>query len=214
MLCGDFESAIEQFEIAQSVYVPEHSFHHGLSVLYLYKGLLFLWDMKPQEAYECAQQAHRFSTKDSLERESIGADWLTEVSLIEMFSRKSFGKRVIGTEIESRLTYLLTRCRQINLVELEPDVLLARARWYYLYGNLQEALKDVTDALVVASRCEYRLKQADIHNFLAQLALEQEKDKVKAKEYAETALKLAYCDGPPYYYKVAYEEAERMLAGL
>ena len=22
---------------------------------------------------------------------------------------------------------------------------------------------------------------------------------------------LAYCDGPPYYYKVAYEEAERML---
>jgi hypothetical protein len=28
------------------------------------------------------------------------------------------------------------------------------------------------------------------------------------------ALKLAYCDGPPYYYKVAYEEAERMLEKL
>ena len=42
--------------------------------------------------------------------------------------------------------------------------------------------------------------------------LEQEKDKVKAKEYAETALKLAHCDdGPPYYYEVAYEEAQRML---
>ncbi len=50
--------------------------------------------------------------------------------------------------------------------------------------------------------------------FLAQYALEQEKDKVKAKTHAETALKLAHCDGPPYYYKVAYEEAERMLASL
>jgi hypothetical protein len=50
--------------------------------------------------------------------------------------------------------------------------------------------------------------------FLAQYALEQEKDKTKAKEYAETALTLAYCDGPPYYYKVAYEEAGRMLEKL
>jgi hypothetical protein len=33
-------------------------------------------------------------------------------------------------------------------------------------------------------------------------------------EYVESALKLAYCDGPPYYYKVAYEEAERMLERL
>jgi hypothetical protein len=32
--------------------------------------------------------------------------------------------------------------------------------------------------------------------------------------HAETALKLATCDGPPYYYKVAYEEAERMLEKL
>ena len=38
--------------------------------------------------------------------------------------------------------------------------------------------------------------------------------KAKAKEYAESALKLATCDGPPYYYKVAYEEAERMLEKL
>jgi hypothetical protein len=58
------------------------------------------------------------------------------------------------------------------------------------------------------------LQGADVNLFLAQYALEQEKDKAKAKEYAETALKLATCDGPPYYYKVAYDEAERMLASL
>lgn len=47
--------------------------------------------------------------------------------------------------------------------------------------------------------------------YLVQYTLEQEKDKAKAKDYAETPLKLATCDGPPYYYKVAYHEAERML---
>jgi hypothetical protein len=40
------------------------------------------------------------------------------------------------------------------------------------------------------------------------------KDKAKAKGYAKSALKLATCDGPLYYYKVAYEEAERLLENL
>jgi hypothetical protein len=66
--------------------------------------------------------------------------------------------------------------------------------------------------LTITERCGYVLQGADVNLFLAQYALEQ--DKVKAKEYAETALKLATCDGPPYYYKVAYEEAERMLERL
>ena len=66
----------------------------------------------------------------------------------------------------------------------------------------------------MTERCVYVLQGADVNLFLAQYALEQEKDKVKAKEYAETTLKLATCDGPPYYYKVAYEEAERLLASL
>ncbi len=64
---------------------------------------------------------------------------------------------------------------------------------------------------MITERSGYVLQGADVNLFLAQYALEQEKDKAKAKEYAESALKLAYCDGPPYYYKVAYEEAERML---
>ena len=65
-------------------------------------------------------------------------------------------------------------------------------------------------------RCGYVLQGGDVNLFLAQYALEQENDKVKAKEYAEEARKLATCDGPPYYYKVspAGEEAERMLEKL
>ena len=36
----------------------------------------------------------------------------------------------------------------------------------------------------------------------------------KTIAHTEEALKLATCDGPPYYYKVAYEEAERFLENL
>jgi hypothetical protein len=68
--------------------------------------------------------------------------------------------------------------------------------------------------LTITGRCGYVLQGADVNLFLAQYALEQEKDKVKAREYAQTALKLATCDGPPYHYKVAYEEAERLLEKL
>ena len=39
-------------------------------------------------------------------------------------------------------------------------------------------------------------------------------DAIAARFHAEEALKLATCDGPPYYYKVAYEEAEAMLEKL
>jgi len=53
-----------------------------------------------------------------------------------------------------------------------------------------------------------------VNLFMAQYSLRYEQDKVKAKQYAVEAKKLATCDGPPYYYKVAYEEAERFLEQL
>jgi len=115
---------------------------------------------------------------------------------------------------ESYLNVALNRCRSINLVESEADILLDLARLRYDQKNYEEAKSLAEEALTITERCGYVLQGADVNLFLAQYALEQEKDKVKAKEYAETALKLATCDGPPYYYKVAYEEAERMLAGL
>jgi hypothetical protein len=59
------------------------------------------------------------------------------------------------------------------------------------------------EALEIAERCGYRLVQADCHNFLAQLALE-EGDLQKAQEHAETARERAWCDGPPHRYEAAF----------
>jgi len=115
---------------------------------------------------------------------------------------------------EQNLSEALIRDRVINLVELEANILLDLAHLRYDQKNYEEAKSLAEEALTITERCGYVLQGADVNLFLAQYALEQEKDKVKAKEYAETALKLATCDGPPYYYKVAYEEAERFLAQL
>ena len=100
------------------------------------------------------------------------------------------------------------------MIEDEANILLDLARLRYDQKNYKDAKSLADEALSITERCGYVLQGADVNLFLTQYALEQEQDKAKAKEYAETALKLATCDGPPYYYKVAYEEAERFLAQL
>jgi tetratricopeptide (TPR) repeat protein len=115
---------------------------------------------------------------------------------------------------EDNLAKAIIMCRQINMVDHEANILLDIARLRYDQKNYEEAKNLADEALLVTERCDYILQGADVNLFLAQYALEQEKDNDEAKQYAETALKLAYCDGPPYYYKVAYEEAERFLVQL
>jgi hypothetical protein len=51
---------------------------------------------------------------------------------------------------------------------------------------------------------------AEIRNLLAQLALDAG-DRAAARQHAQQAKDYAFCDGPPYSYQVAYEEAERLL---
>ena len=116
------------------------------------------------------------------------------------------------TLAEENLSKALNLCRQINMVDHEADILLELARLRYAQGDFKDAQEKASEALTITERSDYVLQGADVNLFLAQYALEQEKDKVKAKQYAEEAKKLA--DGPPYYYKVAYEEAERMLENL
>ena len=118
------------------------------------------------------------------------------------------------TLAEENLSKALNLCRQINMVDHEADILLDVARLRYAQGDFKDAQEKASEALVITERSGYVLQGADVHLFLAQYALEQEKDKAKAKAYAEEARKLATCDGPPYYYKVAYEEAERFLENL
>lgn len=116
-------------------------------------------------------------------------------------------------EAESHLAEALTRSRRINLVELEPDILLAWARWHRAKGDVQQAREEAQEALAIADRCVYRLRQADIHNFLARLSLDDSALE-DARVHADAARKRAWCDGPPHAYQTALDEAELLLTKL
>jgi len=67
------------------------------------------------------------------------------------------------------------------------------------------------EALIITERSDYVLQGADVHLFLAEMALE-DGDEEKALEHARKARQLAICDGPPdHTYKVAYDEAGALL---
>jgi len=156
-----------------------------------------------ERALELAEARAR--TSYPLERDFIRAHWFLGAAL-RINSQFDIA--------EFHLNEALTRDRVINYVADEADILLDLARLCYDQKQYEEAKSLADEALLITERCGYVLQGADVNLFLAQYALEQERDKVKAKQYAEEAKKLATCDGPPYYYKVAYEEAERFLAKL
>ena len=134
------------------------------------------------------------------------------------------------TLAEENLSKALNLCRQINAVDAEADILLDLARLRYAQGDFKDAQEKASEALVITERSGYVLQGADVNLFLAELALAAKENgegelgrwvmenggwKNAAIHHAKEALRLAHCDdGPPYYYKVAYEEAERMLERL
>jgi hypothetical protein len=105
----------------------------------------------------------------------------------------------------------LERCRRINNVEREGDILIDLARLRAATGSPDEARRLAEDALTITERCGYVLQGADAHLVLAQLALARG-DRTETQEHAQQARTLATCDGPPdYTYYAAYTEACALL---
>ena len=163
----------------------------------------------PRDAGERALNAARRSleladeqAKDyPVERDYIRAHWLLGAA---HRVNKNYG------DAESHLTEALTRCRGINLVEMEADILIDLARLRLELNEIEEAKRLVEEALTITERSGYVLQGADAHLVLAQLALRRN-DKNEALHHAQEARALATCDGEPYVYRVVYDEAGRMM---
>lgn len=150
-------------------------------------------------------------TKGSFD--TIIAKIMVGLSQIKLVSIDENNRNRLLSDSENELREALELCRRTDLVDLEPDILLAWACWHHIKNDHFQALKDAEEAIYIANRFEYRLKQAEIHNFMAQLAL-CSGDADSAKRHAEIAHERAWCDGPPYCYKPALDEAEEMLREL
>ncbi len=226
---GVWQEAGQELDTGLMLYEKQNNVQSE-SVIWSHRALRFLLIARsnPQSSIvnlkssiECAQRALELADETAQKhypfpRDYVRAYWLLGAAYRSSASLRSAqnGDNNELTLAEENLSKALNLCRQINLVEFEADILLDLARLRYAQGDFKDSQEKAFEALVITERSGYVLQGADVNLFLAQYALEQEKDKAKAKEYAESALKLAYCDGPPYYYKVAYEEAEAMLERL
>jgi tetratricopeptide (TPR) repeat protein len=207
--CGVFDEASKESEISTRYWTQTNN-NQGVYLVESYRALRELLLGDARSALEAARQARMLvdefaKTYFPLERDIIRAEWLLGTALIME------GKDL--NDAAAHLTDALTRCRRINMVDHEPNILLAWARWHHARENTQEAQSYAEQALTIADRCEYRLAQAEIHNFLARLTLDAG-DSAMARQHAKTARERAWCDGPPHCYKPALDEAEGMLKEL
>ena len=209
---GRYDKSEKELETADATW-RQRGLNAGTCVVCLYYAVRALLSGNPQSALRTLQRGYEFWRLNA--RETYPIEW----SLVHILWLSGAAKRPLSdlAGAEADLNDALSRCRRIRLVELEPDILLelAKLQWQKAKdGGLIEQAKSLTcEALEIADRCEYRLQQADVHNFLAEMAF-TEGDKDAAIKHAEIAKERAWCDGPPHCYKKALDEAERMLAEL
>lgn len=140
-----------------------------------------------------------------IESEQIRNRWLLGAA------RRVAGQR---DEAERYLDEALERCRRLHAIWLEADILVDLARLRAANREPEEAATLAREAMFLAEHCGYVLQSADAHLALAQLA-QGRGDATEVRHHATAAQRLAACDGPPdYSYKVAYDEATTLLAGL
>jgi tetratricopeptide (TPR) repeat protein len=241
---GAFDEARQHLRSAQKIFDKVGARHtNSVSVVRAYRAWRALLMGNARATMQAARQARQLADEVAkrwrpFERDIIRAEWLLGAALVALSpwpplpQGEGEGDRGVGGEsllaqAETHLTQALTRCRRINMVDLEPDILLAWARCQRAGGDPAQARQNAEEALVIADRCEYRLVQAEIHNFLARLALERAaklgevgddaaaaQALGEARRHTEIARERAWCDGPPHAYGPALDEAERLLAAI
>lgn len=156
----------------------------GQGIVWAYRALSALLQGDGAAAQPAAQEALRLAD------ETARTSYPGERDYVQAHWLLGWAGLVAGHHLESqtRLDEALRRCRAINLVEFEPAI-----------------------------RSGYVLYLADSHNHLAHLALDAGDTAAARSEalaHAQTARDYAFCDGPPYAYQPALDEAERILAEL
>jgi predicted MPP superfamily phosphohydrolase len=218
--CGDLVKANKELEIANNqtiVLQKEDRSRLANTNLFLYRTLVNLIASKENPKYislslRTARKALQAAKSEFRKQEPIliNVKLSLSLALLATYINKSSKKKENIEEAEKYLQEVSISSHNINMLELEPDILIAWSILYIERGDIPQAKFSAKDALFIAERCELRLKQAEIHNFLAQLAIKSNEFS-EAKNQALIAYECARCDGPPYYYKAASKEAELIL---
>lgn len=217
---GDFAGANKELEIANSLNIElqkkkEKSL--GETNIFLFRTTANLIASKEKYKYaslslRTARKALRAAKIEFPEHAPILIEVKLSLSLalLATYLSKDFKKKEDIEEAEKYLQEVMSSCHKTNMLRIEPDILIAWSILHMTKGNLNQAKFSAEEALFIAERCGLRLKQAEIHNFLAQMAIKSNEFS-EAKKQALIAYECAQCDGAPHYYKAAIKEAESIL---
>jgi tetratricopeptide (TPR) repeat protein len=167
--------------------------------VWAYRALRALLMEDADKALKQALRARELADVEKVERDIIRAEWLLGAAYLAKADLQ---------KAEVHLHEALARDRRINMVDLEPDILLSLAKLRFAQGQKEEAEKLAKEALEIAERCQYRLKQADIHNFLTEYYIDV-KDMAKAKDHLQIAKERAACG-----YQPALKKAEQLQESM
>lgn len=206
---GRFAEALKLFRITQ-FYMERKGKEMDLAHLWTYRVIRARLMSDYALALVAARRALKLAEVAGIERVITRSRCFLGAVLVDLATEETLRRTQYLAEAEYFLTEALTRCHQANLIELEANILLNWARWQLLKGDREQSRQNAESALAIATRCEYRLEQAEVYNFLARLSLEKG-DKALTHQYAQFARERAWCDGPPYCYQVALEEAHLLL---
>lgn len=206
---GLFEEASQRLQKALSLFKGIDAVAQEGAV-WAYQSLCCLLAGKIPDALAAAKLARELAEVSHYERDIIRAEWLLGRTCTRLASIQDERAADYLQQAEWHLREALKRCRQIDMVDYEADLLLSWAHLHHVRGEKKRARACATEALAIANRSDFRVLRADVHNALAFLEL-GDGNRSGAILHAEAALLDAACDGQAYCYKVAQDEAKRLL---
>ena len=192
---GRFKESETELKIALKMFTRKENIQ-SQSIVLMSRSLCALFMDNSNDALNFAEKARDLADVEKVERDIINAEYL--IGAAQLMNQNL-------SEAEKHLNEALIRDRRINLVDLEPDIMLEFAKLRFKQDHKDEALRFAKEALQIADRCEYRLKQADIHNFLAEF-YQDASDLKTAREQCEIAEERARCG-----YKTSLRKTEKRL---
>jgi len=206
---GIFKEAFRHLDVAWLLF-QEAGASASEGVVWAYRSLCYLLADDIQSGLAAAKNARMLVDEQNEERDVIRSEWLLGWASVRLaVQRGEQAVKLLG-EAELHLKDALDRCRRVNMVDYEADLLLAWARLHHAKGDNHQAKVAATEALAITNHSAYRMLRSDIYNFLAQLNLEGG-NWLQANEYAQAALADATCDGFPYSYLPTLEQAKSLL---
>lgn len=210
-----FEAAFRHLDTALSLFkelnAKELNARTSEGAVWAYRSLCGILAREIPAALEAAQRARELADIGHYERDVIRAEWLLGLASVYMAYQED-GQRAAAflREAELHLREALHRCRRIDMVDYEADLLLAWARLHHAKGEKQRAKECATEALDITNRSDFRVLRADIYNLLARLEWEDGNWR-ETRRLAESALRDATCNDHPFCYVSALEEAKQLL---